>query len=64
VGYFARFLGGDPDVPSITADDLRRFIITLQGTCKFRDHPFNKPQETKISALSIQTYCPGHQGIF
>jgi site-specific recombinase XerD len=64
VGYFARFLGGDPDISSITADDLRRFIITLQNTCKFRDHPFNKPQETKISALSIQTYCRGIRAFF
>ncbi|MCJ7575501.1 MAG: tyrosine-type recombinase/integrase [Dehalococcoidia bacterium] len=64
VGYFARFLGGDPDISSITADDLRRFIITLQNTGKFRNHPFNRPQETKISALSIQTYCRGIRAFF
>ena len=38
VGYFGRFLGGDPEISSVTADDLRRFIITLQNTGKFRDH--------------------------
>ena len=38
VGYFGRFLGGDPEISSVTADDLRRFIIALQNTGKFRDH--------------------------
>jgi site-specific recombinase XerD len=64
VGYFIKFLGGDPEISSITTDDLRRFIITLQNTGKFRHHPFNKPQETKISALSIQTYCRGIKAFF
>jgi integrase/recombinase XerD len=64
VGYFARFLASDPDILSITGDDLRRFIITLQNTNKFQDHPFNKPQETNISALSIQTYCRGIRAFF
>jgi site-specific recombinase XerD len=64
VGYFAKLLGSHPDISSITADDLRRFIITLQNTSKFRDHPFNRPQETRISALSIQTYCRGIKAFF
>jgi integrase/recombinase XerD len=64
VGYFAKLLGGHPDISSITADDLRRFIITLQNTGKFREHPFNRPQETRISALSIQTYCRGIKAFF
>jgi site-specific recombinase XerD len=64
VGYFARFLGGDSDISVITTDDLRRFIITLQNTGKFRDHPFNRPQEARISALSIQTYCRGIKAFF
>ena len=38
VGYFGRFLRGDPEISSITADDLRRLIITLQNTGRFRDH--------------------------
>jgi hypothetical protein len=38
VGYFGRFLRGDPEISSITADDLRRLIITLQNTDRFRDH--------------------------
>jgi integrase/recombinase XerD len=64
VRYFTKLLGGHPDISSITADDLRRFIITLQNTGKFRDHPFNKPKETKISAQSIQTYCRGIRAFF
>lgn len=64
VGYFADFLGGDPDISSITADDLRRFIIALQNTGKFRNHPCCRPQETKLSPVSIQTYCRGVRAFF
>ncbi|MFC1969911.1 tyrosine-type recombinase/integrase [Chloroflexota bacterium] len=64
VGYFAKFLGGDPDISSITADDFRRFIIALQESRKFRDHPYNKPQEQKLSAQSIETYCRAIRAFF
>jgi hypothetical protein len=30
VKYFGDFLGGDPDISAVTADDFRRFIIALQ----------------------------------
>ncbi|UCG82808.1 MAG: hypothetical protein JSW38_11585, partial [Dehalococcoidia bacterium] len=30
VGYFTDFLGGDQEISTLTANDLRRFIIALQ----------------------------------
>ena len=39
VAYFKGFLGCDPDVGTITADDLRGFIIALKKRPKFLNHP-------------------------
>jgi integrase/recombinase XerD len=65
VGYFGDFLGPDQqDIASISGNDLRRFIIGLQGKQKFAKHPFNKPQQTKVSAQSIETYCRGIRAFF
>ena len=56
IGYFADFLSSDhQDIASITGNDLRRFIIALQAKQKFSNHPFNKPQGTKLSPQSIET---------
>jgi site-specific recombinase XerD len=55
--YFGESLGEKQDIREITADDLRRFIIALQRTPKFRHHPFNRPQEAKLSPQSIETYA-------
>ena len=50
-GYFAEFLGpGQQDTDAITGNDLRRFIIALQGRPRFSNHPYNKPQPAKLSA--------------
>ena len=65
VGYFADFLGPDQqDIGAITGNDLRRFIIALQGKPKFTNHPYNKPQQAKLSAQSIETYCRGISTFF
>lgn len=64
VGYFREFLGGDPDVAGITADDLRRFIIALQETHKYRHHPFTKPGQEKLSPRSIETYARAIRAFF
>ena len=65
VGYFAQFLGpGQQDTDVITANDLRRFIIALQGRAKFASHPYNRPQEAKLSAQSIETYCRAVRAFF
>jgi len=65
VGYFAAFLGLDhQDITSITADDLRRFIIYCQEKEKWDHHPFNPPQGTKLSSYSIDTYARAIRAFF
>jgi len=58
VTYFSEFLGPErQDIDDITGNDLRQFIIALQQRPKFLKHPFNKPQQEKITAQSIETYA-------
>jgi len=65
VGYFAEFLGPEQqDISTITGNDLRRFIIALQGKPKFANHPYNKPQQAKLSSQSIETYCRAIKAFF
>ena len=65
VGYFADFLGSEQqDIGKITGNDLRRFIIALQDKPKFSNHPYNRQQEKKLSAQSIETYCRGIKSLF
>jgi len=64
IRYFAQFLGGDQDISTITANDLRRFIIGLQGAKKYRNHPYNRPQQAKLSPQSIETYCRAIRAFF
>ena len=65
VGYFADFLGPEQQgIGAITGNDLRRFIIALQGKPKFANHPYNKPQQAKLSSQSIETYCRAIKAFF
>ena len=65
VGYFAKFLSPEQqDIGTITGNDLRRFIIALQGKLKFANHPYNKTQQAKLSSQSIETYCRGIRAFF
>jgi len=65
IGYFTDFLGPQrQDIASITANDFRRFIIALQGKHKFSQHPYNKPQQVKLSPQSIETYCRAIRAFF
>lgn len=65
VGYFADFLGpGSQDIASITGNDLRRFIIALREKRKFSHHPYNKPQQAKLSPQSIETYARAVRAFF
>jgi len=65
VGYFAAFLGPQhQDIGCVTGNDLRRFIIALQDQCKFSHHPYNKPQQAKLSPQSIETYCRAIRAFF
>ena len=58
VGYFSDFLGPDgQDIANITGNDLRRFILALQSKNKYSHHPYNKPQQAKLSPQSVLTYC-------
>jgi site-specific recombinase XerD len=57
-------MGGDVDLAAITANDLRRFIIGLQGKGKFANHPYNRPQQERLSPYSIATYCRGVKAFF
>jgi len=63
--YFAQFLGGeDKEVEPIIADDLRRFILALQGKGKFSHHPFNQPQNQNLSPQTILTCVLGIKSLF
>lgn len=65
VGYFAEFVGSEQqDIGTITGNDMRRFIIALQDKPKFANHPYNKTQQVKLSAQSIETYCRGIKAFF
>jgi len=64
VRYFADFLGEGKDISAITANDLRRFIVTLQECRRYRDHPYNSPRPEKLSPQSIETYCRGIRAFF
>ena len=60
--YLAEFLGGDAKVSSITANYIRRFIIALQYSKKYRSHPYTMPQDTLISPQSIESKLPDIYG--
>ena len=64
VGYFSEYLGDNQDVNTITANDLRGFIIALRQRPKFINHPYNKPMQQRISAQSIQTYARAIRAFF
>lgn len=65
IGYFAEFLGPErQDIAGITANDFRRFVIALQDKHKFSQHPYNKPQQAKLSPQSIETYCRAIRAFF
>ncbi len=53
--YFSEFLGDKQDIAQIDANDLRRFIIALQKSPKFRNHPYNRPQDKNLSPQTIET---------
>jgi len=64
VGYFSDFLGGDLDIEMITGNDLRRFIIALQDSQKYRNHPYTKQQHNKLSPQTIETYARAIRALF
>ena len=64
VRYFMEFLGGDPDLGTISAADLRNFVLALQQTRTYRRHPFRQPQEALVSQATIQCYARAVRALF
>jgi integrase/recombinase XerD len=65
IGYFADFLGSDQqNMSDISANDFRRFIIALQEKQRLSNHPYAKPQPSKLSPQSIETYCRAIRAFF
>jgi len=64
VRLFGEFMGGDPDISTITGNDLRRFIIALQSSNRYRKHPYAKMQQDKLSPQSIETYARAVRAFF
>jgi integrase/recombinase XerD len=65
VKYFADFLGPDQQsMMEVSGNDLRRFIIALQGKQRLSHHPYAKPQTGKLSPQSIETYCRAIRAFF
>ena len=56
VGYFMDFLGGDQDISTLTANDLRRFIIALP------EHP-QVPQPPLFRATGPEDKRPDHRDL-
>jgi site-specific recombinase XerD len=64
-GYFADFLGPEnQDLASLSGNDLRRFIIALQERRSFSNHPYTRPQQAKLSPLSIHIHCRAIRAFF
>lgn len=61
---FADFLGGDPLLSEINANDLRRFIIALRQTKKYASHPWRTPQEQSLASTSINCYVRAIRALF
>jgi site-specific recombinase XerD len=64
VRYFAESLGDKHDVLKVTANDLRRFVISWGQRPKFTEHPYTKAQNENISPVSVQTYARGVRAFF
>ena len=64
VGYFRDFLGSDQVISTVTADDLRFFIVGLQNSHRFRNHPHTKPQPDKLTPQTVETYARAIRAFF
>lgn len=56
---FERFLEEDglsTDVTQIGTQELRRFILYLQGARAYRQHPFTRPQQKGLAGHTINCY--------
>jgi integrase/recombinase XerD len=53
---FNKFLGGCPDVKQVKAEDLRRYIITLQEKHRWSGHPHIRTKDDGLSPHTIASY--------
>ena len=59
ITLFVEFLRGEglsTDVSEIGASELRAFIRHLQERSKYPRHPFNRPEEKKLSPFTTNGY--------
>ncbi len=54
IGFFAEFLGDINDVSTITADDLRRFTVSLKSKTAWENSP--KSNGKRLSPVTVNTY--------
>jgi len=63
VQYFGQFVG-DTTVDKLTADDLKRFILSLQQKTKYSNHRFTPAQDKRLSPDSIASYVRSIKSFF
>lgn len=56
VAHFDNFLGGCPDIGQVRAEDLRRYILSLQTRERWAGHPTIKTAHGSLSPHSIASY--------
>ena len=52
------------DARMVGADEIRRFILHLQASKRFADHPYTKRQQRGLNALSINCYLRAIRAAF
>ena len=61
---FQKFLDRDPDLSSVTRNDLRKFILDLQQRPAWQGHPTVHGATRMVSKTTINTYARGMRAFF
>ena len=61
---FQKFLDRDPDLSSVTRNDLRKFILDLQQRPAWQGHPTIHGATRRVSKTTINTYARGIRAFF
>ncbi|MFP6649072.1 MAG: tyrosine-type recombinase/integrase, partial [Pirellulaceae bacterium] len=64
VRLFQKFLDRDPDLSSVTRNDLRKFILDLQQRPAWQGHPTIHGSTRRVSKTAINTYARGIRAFF
>ena len=64
VRLFQKFLDRDPDLSSLTRNDLRKFILDLQQRPAWQGHPTVHGATRMVSKTTINTYARGMRAFF